>query len=193
MGKSEYNECKTLPGESEQPQIILDAEAIYGLLIRAEVMMSKVDRVRYANRAIEQILDVIREFILAYDFEDDREMHLKRMCANVAVFLRTMRIIAERNVICIMPRYDTATPDMLKHRNDYGKLRNLVEEVSPKWLKYCHYNDDRRCFVANEGYGHNDVLVRKYGFRFNKSKHRHHDKTGNRRQQEQARLAHFGS
>lgn len=109
MGKSEYNECRTLPGESEQPQIILDAEAIYGLLIRAEVMMSKVDRARYANRAIEQILDVIREFILAYDFEDDREMHLKRMCANVAVFLRTMRIIAERNVICIMPRYDTAT------------------------------------------------------------------------------------
>lgn len=82
---------------------------------------------------------------------------------------------------------------ILKHRNDYGKLRSLVEEVSPKWLKYCHYNDDRRCFVANEGYGHNDVLVRKYGFRFNKSKHRHHDKTGNRRQQEQARLAHFGS
>ena len=73
MGKSEYNECRTLPGESEQPQIILDAEAIYGLLIRAEVMMSKVDRVRYANRAIEQILDVIREFILAYDFEDDTE------------------------------------------------------------------------------------------------------------------------
>ena len=122
MGKSEYNEYRTLLGESEQPQIILDAEAIYGLLIRAEVMMSKVDRVRYANRAIEQILDVIREFILAYDFEDDR-----------------------------------------------------------------------RCFVANEGYGHNDVLVRKYGFRFNKTKHRHHDKTGNRRQQEQARLAHFGS
>lgn len=82
---------------------------------------------------------------------------------------------------------------ILKHRNDYGKIRDLVEEVSPKWLKYCHYNDDRRCFVANEGYGHNDVLVRKYGFRFNKSKHRHHDKTGNRRHQEQARLAHFGS
>ena len=49
MGKSEYNEYRTLLGESEQPQIILDAEAIYGLLIRAEVMMSKVDRVRYVN------------------------------------------------------------------------------------------------------------------------------------------------
>ena len=42
-------------------------------------------------------------------------------------------------------------------------------------------------------YRHLDVLVRKYGFRFNKTKHRHHDKTGNRRHQEQARLAHFGS
>ena len=133
MGKSEYNECRTLPGESEQPQIILDAEAIYGLLIRAEVMMSKVDRVRYANRAIEQMLDVIREFILAYDFEDDREMHLKRMCANVAVFLRTMRIIAERNVICIMPRYDTATPDMLKHEL-MERMARLDEGVT-RWRK----------------------------------------------------------
>lgn len=82
---------------------------------------------------------------------------------------------------------------LMKHRNDYGKIRDLVDEVSPKWLKYCHYNDDRRCFEANEGYKHNDILIRKYGFRFNKSKHRHHDKTGNRRQQEHARLAHFGS
>ena len=40
---------------------------------------------------------------------------------------------------------------LMKHRNDYGKIRDLVEEVSPKWLKYCHYNDDRRCFEANEG------------------------------------------
>ena len=82
---------------------------------------------------------------------------------------------------------------LMKHTNDYGKIIDLVDEVSPKWLKYCHYNDDRRCFVANEGYGHNYFLVRRYGFKFNKSKPRHHDKTGNRRQQQQARLAHFGS
>ena len=30
------------------------------MLIHAELMMAKVDKMRYANRAIEQILDVIR-------------------------------------------------------------------------------------------------------------------------------------
>ena len=119
MGKSEYFEVRKVEGEVEQPQIILDADAIYDLLLRAELMMTKVDRMRYANRAIEQILDVIREFMLAYDFEDDR-----------------------------------------------------------------------RCFEANEGYKHNDILIRKYGFKFNKLKHKHNDKTRNRRQEEFPCLSH---
>lgn len=38
-----------------------------------------------------------------------------------------------------------------KHKSAYGIIRDLVDEVSPKWEKYCHYNDDRRCFEANEG------------------------------------------
>ena len=224
MGKSEYFEIKKVEGEVEQPQIIIDADAIYDLLLRAELMMTKVDRVRYANRAIEQILDVIREFILAYDFEDDRKVHLERMSANIAVFLRTMRIIARRNIICIPTKFDRvytndrtirncsmairkwnrlAYPSriehflssinsflgLMKHRNDYGKIRDLVEEVSPKWLKYCHYNDNRRCFEANEGYKHNDILIRKYGFKFNKLKHKKNDKTRNRRQKKCPRIS----
>ena len=78
---------------------------------------------------------------------------------------------------------------LMKHRNDYGKIRDLVEEVSPKWLKYCHYNDNRRCFEANEGYKHNDILIRKYGFKFNKLKHKKNDKTRNRRQKKCPRIS----
>ncbi len=115
MGKSEYFEVKKVEGEIEQPQIIIDAEALYDLLIRAELMMTKVDRVRYANRAIEQILDVIREFMLAYDYDDDRKIHLERMSANIAVFIHTMRIIARRNIICIPTQHDPMTPDQIKH------------------------------------------------------------------------------
>lgn len=133
MGKSEYFEVRKVDGEVEQPQIILDAEAIYDLLLRAELMMTKVDRVRYANRAIEQILDVIREFMLAYDFEDDREIHLKRMSANIAVFLRTMRIIGERNVICIKTQHDTMTPDHLK-RELIERMAKL-DEGATRWRK----------------------------------------------------------
>lgn len=78
---------------------------------------------------------------------------------------------------------------LMKHRNDYGKIRNLVEEVSPKWLKYCHYNDNRRCFEANVGYKHNDILICKYGFKFNKLKYKKNDKTRNRRQKKCPRIS----
>ena len=133
MGKSEYFEIKNVEGEVEQPQIIIDAEALYDLLLRAELMMTRVDRVRYANRAIEQILDVIREFMLAYDFEDDRKTHLERMNANIAVFLHTMRIIARRNIICIPTKFDTMTPDQIKHElmEHIAKL----DEGATKWRK----------------------------------------------------------
>lgn len=70
---------------------------------------------------------------------------------------------------------------LMKHRNSYGAIRDLVDEVSPKWLKYCHYDDDRRCFVANEGYTHNEILKRKYGFKFNKDKRRKKNGTKHKR------------
>ena len=133
MGKSEYFEIRKIEGEVEQPQIIIDAEAIYDLLIRAEMMMTKVDRVRYANRAIEQILDVIREFMLAYDFEDDRKVHLERMSANIAVFLHTMRIIARRNIICFPTEFDAMSPNEIK----YLLMEHIakLDEGATKWRK----------------------------------------------------------
>ena len=124
MPKSEYYEPKKLPGEKPYPQILIDAEELYGLLLRAETMMTKVDRIRYGNRAIEQILDVIKEFVLAYDFEDDREIHLKRMCANVAVFIRTMRIVNDRNIIRVFNPLEIEKPDSVKMKimEHLGKL-----------------------------------------------------------------------
>ena len=131
--QSEYYEPKKLPGERAYPQIILDAEKLYTLLLQAETMMTKVDRIRYGNRAVEQILDVIKEFTLAYDFEDDREIHLKRMCANVAVFIRTMRIIGERNVICVKNPLEAMKPDTVKIQI-IEHLAKLDEGVT-RWKK----------------------------------------------------------
>ena len=79
---------------------------------------------------------------------------------------------------------------LMKHRNAYGAIRDLVDKVSPEWLKYCHYNDDRRCFEANEGYRHNDILKRKYHYKLNKDKR--NDKTGNRGQKKRPVLPRQG-
>nr|DAH36611.1 MAG TPA: hypothetical protein [Caudoviricetes sp.] len=124
MPKSEYYEPKKLPGERPCPQILNDAEELYGLLLTAETMMTKVDKIRYNNRAVDQILDVIKEFVLAYDFEDDREIHLKRMCANVTVFIRTMRLINDRNIIHVFNPLETEKPDTVKMKimEHLGKL-----------------------------------------------------------------------
>ena len=133
MGKSVYYEPLKILGEKEQPQIIVDAMAIYDLLVRAEMMMTKVNRVRYCNRAIEQIQDVIKEFYLSYDFEDDKRTHLERMTANIAVFLITMRIIADRNVICVSPNplNEYMTPDQVKHELMEHIAR--LDEGATKW------------------------------------------------------------
>lgn len=58
----------------------------------------------------------------------------------------------------------------LKGRNAYGIMRNLLKEVSPKWMKYCHFNEERRCFQANEGYTHTQLIANKYNLKF-KSNH----------------------
>ena len=116
MPRSEYYEPALLPGEKEQPQIIIDAVEPYDLLVRAEMMMTKVDRIRYGNRAVTQIQDVIKEFMLAYDFEEDRRIHLKRLCANMAVFMWTVRLIGGRNIINVRDARSGETPDQIKVR-----------------------------------------------------------------------------
>ena len=58
---------------------------------------------------------------------------------------------------------------MMKRKNAYGIIRNLVDKVSPKWKQYCEYNDARRCFEAKPGYRHNEILERKYLFKLNKN------------------------
>lgn len=50
----------------------------------------------------------------------------------------------------------------------YGIIRDLVDMVSPKWLVYVHYNDKRRCFQANPGYTHNELLTKRYHFKIKK-------------------------
>ena len=62
------------------------------------------------------------------------------------------------------------------HVYAYGIIRDLVDMVSQKWLVYVHYNDERRCFQANGGYTHNELLAKKYHFKI-KEKNGDHSRT----------------
>ena len=129
--KSDFQAPKTLPKERPEPSIRIDAGNLLGLLLRAELMMNKVDRVRYCTRAICRVEDIIAEFSLAYDFEDDRLYHLKRLWGHVSVLLGIMRTVGERNAIRIQPKYETMTPDQMK----LELLRSVssLDEGVTKW------------------------------------------------------------
>ena len=60
----------------------------------------------------------------------------------------------------------------LKGRNEYGNIRDIVDLISEGWWKYCHYDDRRKCLVANEGYTHNELLCRMYHFKLYKNEHK---------------------
>ena len=59
---SQYYEPRLLPGEKHQPSIRISAGKLLGLYLRAEVMMTAVDRRRYCDRAIKAIMDIIADF-----------------------------------------------------------------------------------------------------------------------------------
>lgn len=141
---SEYRDPKPLPGEKPVPSIKVDALKLLELLLRAELMMTAVDRRRYANRAIEAIEDVIRDFQIAHDFEDERAKWLRKMWGDIAVFMDYMRIIGDRNAIRIniaTPKrkkesgeqvyYETMTPDQMKLEL-YNRVASL-DEGATKW------------------------------------------------------------
>ena len=64
-----------------------------------------------------------------------------------------------------------------KNRNAYGIMRRILNGVSPKWSKFVHFNDARRCFQANEGFTHRELLSRKYNILFKNNKHYEHTRT----------------
>lgn len=144
---SEYRDPKPLPGERQVPSIKVDALKLLGLLLRAELMMTAVDRRRYANRAIDAIEDVIRDFQLAHDFEDERLHYLKKMWADIAVFMDLMRIIGETNAIRVNlasskrkdgEPVDTMTPDQMKLEL-YNRVASL-DEGATKWKNSIYRN-----------------------------------------------------
>ena len=128
---SKYYEPHLLPGEKHQPSIRISAGKLLGLYLRAEVMMTAVDRRRYCDRAIKAIMDIIADFQLAYDFEDERGKYLRKMWADIAVYLDLARIIGERNCIRNVCQHEPMTPDQMK-LEIYNETARLDEGAS-RW------------------------------------------------------------
>lgn len=133
MGKSEVINPRLLPGEKPVPGIRVDAGKLLRLLLRAEMMMTAVDRRRYCNRAIDAVEDVIRDFQLAYDFQDERAYWLRKLWADMAALMELLRTIAETNAVHIPVKHDPLSPDAMKI--EIFRTLGALDEGVTKWRK----------------------------------------------------------
>ena len=51
---------------------------------------------------------------------------------------------------------------LMKNRNEFKNIERMNERLSNRWKEYIHLDYERLCFVANEGYSHNEMI--KYRF-----------------------------
>lgn len=64
-----------------------------------------------------------------------------------------------------------------KTRNGHHIAMTALDNLSDRWNRYIHLDKRRMCLVANDGYGLNERLKRRYHLRL-KHKNRKHDKRG---------------
>ena len=129
--ESQFFTPHKLSGERDYPDIGIEAEMIYGLLLRADAMMTKTDRIRYNDRAIVLIQDIMSAFVMAYDFPEDRLFYLKQLWSKITIFIRLMRRMGEANVIRIPAQHESMSPNTLKIElmNHLGRM----DEGATRW------------------------------------------------------------
>ena len=167
MGKSEWTDIHYLPGEKAQPQIKIDAEVLLDLLLRGRA--DDDEGVMHPRKRYQQHYSKGVDFLGA---------HIKfgRVFTNERTLRALRRRIRAWNRVASLRHLEgflssiNSYLGLLKHSTNYGVIRDMVELVSPRWLKYCHYNDDRRCFEANDGYRHHDIFANTYKFKYHDSK-----------------------
>lgn len=113
--------------------IYVDLYNMRKLLKRAQFAMSKADRIIYGTPVLVKNGEVLADFVLAYDFADERDKYIRKMCADFEVLKLDLRIIAEDNVLKC-PDPENARKYNLKfkkHKNHDNDRTNSYVGVAP--------------------------------------------------------------
>jgi|BioPla2DNA2_1021312.scaffolds.fasta_scaffold26188_2 hypothetical protein len=114
--------------------IYVDLYNMRKLLKRAQFAMSKADRIIYGTPVLVKNGEVLADFVLAYDFADERDKYIRKMCADFEVLKLDLRIIAEDNVLkCPDPENARMKPETLKI--EIFELVARIDEGITKWRK----------------------------------------------------------
>ena len=124
----------------------------------------------HPKKRYQQHVKMGGEFIGTW-FKDDRMYVGNRVVRHAEEVVRKWNRMASPWMLDHFMQSMNSYLGMMKRRYAYRIIRDVVDMVSEEWLRYCHFNNERRCFVANEGYTHNELLMRKYHFKLHKTKH----------------------
>ena len=83
---------------TDKAGIYVDAHKLRRVLYQALFDMDKRDRVVFGERAMTELGEFIAAFAMAYDFPEERDYYIRKMCAVFSVLLIDLRIMAELNV-----------------------------------------------------------------------------------------------
>lgn len=83
---------------TDKAGIYVDAHKLRRVLYQALFDMDKRDRVVFGERAMTELGEFIAAFAMAYDFPEERNYYIRKMCAVFSVLLIDLRIMAELNV-----------------------------------------------------------------------------------------------
>ena len=61
---------------------------------------------------------------------------------------------------------------IFKGRNAFNIMQRFIEAVDPKWWELCHVDRERWCLLANEGYRHNELIIKKFNLKIHKHEHK---------------------
>lgn len=83
----------------EGQTIYLDAAELRRLVSKALLMMTKQYRVEVGARAMQATGDIIADFVMAYEFKQERYWHFKRLCARFEVLKIDLRMIVNDGLL----------------------------------------------------------------------------------------------
>lgn len=68
---------------------------------------------------------------------------------------------------------------LFRHIDEYKTLKRIEYAVSEKWYRFIKFGKNRMCFVARKGYGHKELLSKRYNLKLNKISRNENDKKRN--------------
>lgn len=102
-------------------------------------MMSKADRIIYGTPVIQECNEVLRDFVLAYEYRDERESYMRKLVADFAVLKVDIEGINHEHVLREPKSKDhAATAVDLPATTDAMYLRTyeiigLIDQDITKW------------------------------------------------------------